>query len=179
MNNSDEILITGIKQGDYACFNQLFNKYYDRLCAYILYLTKDHEASEDVIQELFIKLWTNREKIEVRESINSYLFRSSKNAALNYLRNEANRKNASEKIPIEPFQSNDDVVEHEGFLSSLDKCIEQLPPRSKEVFLLSRFDGLKQKEISEKLNISVKTIKNQIWKSLQYLKSCIELKNDF
>lgn len=179
MINSDEILIKGIKQGDYACFNHLFFSYYGRLCAYVLEITKDHEASEDIIQELFIKLWTNREKIEVRESIISYLFRSSKNAALNYLRNEATRKNATEKIPTETFQSIEDIVEHEGFLSALDKCIELLPPRSKEVFLLSRFDGLKQKEISEKLNISVKTIKNQIWKSLQYLKYCIQLKNDF
>ena len=70
-------------------------------------------------------------------------------------------------------------MEEEEFISFLDACIEALPERSREVFKLSRIDGLKQKEIAEKLDISIKTIKNQIWKSLQYLKSCLEAKDAF
>ncbi len=175
MKYTDDILIR-IKHGDYGYFNRLFLCYYGRLCAYVTEIIADDFAAEDIVQELFIKLWTNREKIEIRENIASYLFKSSKNAALNYLRNEKNKKNALERIPVDISLSEGDNSEHDKFLWSLDKCINQLPARSKEVFLLHRFEGLKQKEIALKLNISVQTIKNQIWKSLQFLRSCVELK---
>lgn len=176
MNYTDDIFL-GIRQGDYSSFNRLFFSYYGRLCTYVTEITKDDSVSEDIVQELFIKLWTNRENIEVRENITSYLLKSSKNAALNYLRSEKSKKNAFEKIPFDIPQLEDDDLEHDKIISALEKCINQLPARSKEVFLLHRFEGLKQKEISEKLNISIQTIKNQIWKSLQFLKSCVELKN--
>lgn len=176
MKNADDIFL-GIKQNDYGSFNRLFFCYYGRLCAYVTEIIKDDFASEDIVQDLFIKLWTNREKIEVKENIAGYLFKSSKNAALNYLRSEKCKKNAVERISINNTQLTNYDIEHEEFLSALDKCIDQLPARSKEVFLLYHFEGLKQKKISEKLNISVKTIKNQIWKSLQFLKSCVELKS--
>jgi len=175
LKNTDYIFL-GIIQSDYGSFNQLFFCYYGRLCAYVTEIIKDDFASEDIVQDLFIKLWTDRKKIEVKENIAGYLFKSSKNAALNYLRSEKCKKNAVERITINKSQLTDYDIEHEEFLSALDKCINQLPARSKEVFLLHRFEGLKQKEISEKMNISVQTIKNQIWKSLQFLKSCVELK---
>ncbi len=175
MYNTDDIFL-GIRHGDYNSFNHLFFCYYGRLCVYVSEIIKDDFASEDIVQELFIKLWANRERIEVRENIASYLFKSSKNAALNYLRSEKSKKNALEKIPFDISRLDDDDLEHDKILSALEKCINQLPARSKEVFLLHRFEGLKQKEISEKLNISIQTIKNQIWKSLQFLKSCIERK---
>ncbi len=162
MNNIDDILI-GVKQGDYDSFNRLFICYYARLCAYIAGITHDDFASEDIVQELFVKLWVNRAKIEIKENITAYLFKSSKNAALNYLRSERNKNNVMERIPVDTSGSDEDDLEHDEFLSSLEKCINQLPARSREVFLLHRFERLKQKEIAEKLNISVQTIKNQIW----------------
>ena len=176
MNNIDDILI-GISHSDYTSFNRLFIHYYSRLCAYVAGITHDDFASEDIVQELFVKLWINREKIEIKENIPAYLFKSSKNAALNYLRSERNKNSALERVPLDTSCSNEDELDHDEFLSSLEKCINKLPARSKEVFLLHRFEGLKQKEISEKLNISVQTIKNQIWKSLQFLRSCVEINN--
>jgi RNA polymerase sigma-70 factor, ECF subfamily len=175
LNYTDEIL-TGIRLGDYGSFNRLFVRYYGRLCTYVEKITNNDSVSEDIVQELFIKLWTDREKIEVRENIAGYLFKSSKNAALNYLKSERNKNIALERTLFDKPNTYDDESEYDEFLSALEKCINQLPARSKQVFLLHRFDGLKQKEISEKLNISVQTIKNQIWKSLQFLKSCVELK---
>lgn len=171
-------IFSAIRQSDYNSFNRLFFCFYKRLCAYVTEITKDEFVSEDIVQDLFINLWTNREKIEVRENIAGYLFKSSKNAALNYLRSEKNKNNALERISINTSLLTDYDIEHEEFLSALDNCINQLPARSKEVFILHRIEGLKLIEISEKLNISVKTIKNQIWKSLQFLKSCIEFKSE-
>ena len=176
MDYIDNIFLR-IRQGDYGSFNRLFLSYYSHLCSYVTKITKDDIVSEDIVQELFIKLWANRENIEVRDNVVNYLFKSSKNAALNYLRNEKSRKTGEEKISVGVSELPDENIEQDEFLSALDKCIDQLPARSKEVFLLHRFEGLKQKEISEKLHISVKTIKNQIWKSMQFLKSCNEFKD--
>jgi len=179
MEIADDTLIAGIKRNDYTSFNQLFVRYYSRLCAFVYGITQNKITSEDVVQELFIRLWTQREKINISESVSGYLYRASKNAALNYLRAENSRKHILAEMPVSDWQTDNVQIEQLEFNAALHECIQQLPGRSKEVFLLSRFDGLKQKEISDKLGISIKTIKNQIWKSLQYLKSCLELKEAF
>ncbi len=179
MNIEDEILIAGIRLGDFECFNRLFFGYYGRLCAYVTEIIKDEIVSEDIVQELFIKLWTNHEKLEIRDNLASYLFKSSKNAAFNHLRNEESRKNATNRIPQKPFENEDEFLEQDDFIVTLEKCIDQLPARSKQVFLMNRFEGMKNKEISEKLNVSVKTIKNQLWKSLLQLRVCMEHQEGF
>ncbi|MFY9152363.1 MAG: RNA polymerase sigma-70 factor [Prolixibacteraceae bacterium] len=179
MEVADEILMEGIKRNDYSCYNQLFTRYYSRLCTYVFGIIQNDITSEDVVQELFIRLWTNRHKLEINDSISGYLYRSSKNAALNHLRAEKNRQKSIESFPAQEWHSDDNLIEQVEFSVYLHQCIDQLPERSRDVFLKSRFEGLKQKEISDQLGISVKTIKNQIWKSLQYLKSCLELKDVF
>ena len=179
MEFADEILIAGIKRNDYSSYNQLFLRYYSRLCAFVFGITQSSSASEDVVQELFIRLWINRAKLEINENISGYLYRSSKNAALNHLRSEKSRQKSVQNMPVQESQTDDNLMEQVEFSVALYQCIEQLPERSREVFKMSRIDGFKQQEISEQLGISVKTIKNQIWKSLQYLKSCLELKDAF
>ncbi|MFA5328539.1 MAG: RNA polymerase sigma-70 factor [Prolixibacteraceae bacterium] len=179
MEAADEILIAGIKDGNYACFNQLFVRYYSRLCLFVFHFSQNESVSEDVVQELFMKLWINRQRLEIRENIAGYLYRASKNSALNHLRAENTRKKTLQNIPVQGGYTNEDLIEQIEFSSAMNECIEQLPERSREVFIKSRFDGLKQQEISDQLGISVKTIKNQIWKSLKYLKSCLESKDAF
>lgn len=179
MEFADEILIAGIKRNDYSSYNQLFLRYYSRLCAFVFGITQSSSASEDVVQELFIRLWINRTKLEINESVSGYLYRSSKNAALNHLRSEKSRQKSVQNMPVQELQTDDNLIEQVEFSAALYQCIEQLPERSREVFKMSRIDGLKQQEISDQLGISVKTIKNQIWKSLQYLKACLELKDAF
>ena len=179
MEFADEILIAGIKRNDYSSYNQLFLRYYSRLCAFVYGITQSSSASEDVVQELFIRLWINRTKLEINDSVSGYLYRSSKNAALNHLRSEKSRQKSVQNFPVQELQTDDNLIEQVEFSAALYQCIEQLPERSREVFKMSRIDGLKQQEISDQLGISVKTIKNQIWKSLQYLKACLELKDAF
>jgi RNA polymerase sigma-70 factor (ECF subfamily) len=179
MEFADDILIAGIKRDDYACCNQLFMRYYSRLCAYVFNLTRNYSASEDVVQELFIRLWINRQKLEINENISGYLYRASKNAALNYMRAEKSRQKSIQNMPEQEWQSDESLIEQIEFSAALNRCIGQLPERSRDVFMKSRFEGLKQQEISDQLGTSVKTIKNQIWKSLQFLKACLELHEAF
>lgn len=172
--NSDISLMQGIHNGDYVCYNHLFMRYYSRLCLYVFGIIKNRPASEDIVQELFIKIWDGRATIKMHENILSYLFKACKNSALNYLRDDANRKKSLEKLMLEETPIDHDFLEEEEFITHLENCIEQLPERSKQVFKLSRFEGRRQKEIAETLGISVKTIKNQIWRSMLFLKSCLE-----
>ncbi|MDD2305173.1 MAG: RNA polymerase sigma-70 factor [Prolixibacteraceae bacterium] len=179
MELTDETLIAGIKRDDYSSYNQLFMRYYSRLCAFVLNLTQNYSASEDVVQELFIRLWIQRGKLEITENISGYLYKSSKNAALNYLRAEKSRQKSIQNMHVQEWHTDENLIEQIEFSAALNQCIGQLPERSRDVFMKSRFDGLKQQEISDQLGISVKTIKNQIWKSLQFLKACLELHDAF
>lgn len=176
MNKSDKILVDGFKKGDYSSFNELFYRYYSGLCAYVDSIVQDSATSEDLVQTLFYKLWANRYKIGIQKNISQYLYRSAKNSALNYLKSESGKKNVclNSNLIDEPCDE-EEFLRKETFYRKLEECIEQLPERSKAVLLKSRFEGLKQKEIADLFNISIKTIKNHIWKSLRFLKSCVEL----
>ncbi len=179
MESADQILIAGIKRNDYSSYNQLFMRYYSRLCAFVFKLTQNYSVSEDVVQELFIKLWIQRGTLEIEDSVSGYLYRASKNAALNSLRAEKNRQKSIQNMPVQEWKTDESLIEQIEFSAALHQCISQLPERSRDVFMKSRFDGLKQQEISDQLGISIKTIKNQIWKSLQFLKACLELHEAF
>lgn len=179
MEVTDDILVKGIEATDYTSYNQLFRRYYSRLCAFVFGIVQNESAAEDVVQELFIRLWTQRGKLNISENVSGYLFRASKNAALNYLRAENNRKKNIDQMPAPEWSTDELPLEEFEFSAALHQCIEQLPARSREVFMLSRFEGLRQQEISDRLGISVKTIKNQIWRSLQFLKTCLEQKDAF
>lgn len=176
MHITDEILIAAIRNDDYASYNRLFVRYYSRLCQYVYSWLENKEDTEDLVQELFLSLWSSRKKNEVRENVSGYLFKMAKNMSLNHIRAAKNYRILLEKQSNTPLHYEEDLLETDEFRIALYDCIERLPDRSREVFMLHRLKGLKQKEISEMLSISVKTIKNQIWMSLQKLKRCLEIK---
>jgi RNA polymerase sigma-70 factor (ECF subfamily) len=176
MQPTDEELFLAVKDDDYLSYNQLFTRFYRRLCLFVFDYTRDESASEDIVQELFLKLWIDRKRINIRETVSSYLYKFAKNAAFNYLRSEKNRQKVMERLPIDEVQPENDGLDYEEFLVYLQVCIGKLPERSKLVFTMNRLEEMKLSEISEKLHVSVKTIKNQLWKSLQYIRSCLQAK---
>lgn len=173
---ADERLIAAIGKGDYTSYNKLFVRYYSRLCYYVYHLLMDKEDAEDVVQDLFLTLWNNRSKIEIEGNVSAYLYKMAKNLALNHIRTKANYRSLLENQGDALSYYEENHLESEEFRIILYDCINRLPGRCKEVLLLHRVKGLKQKEIADQLSISVKTIKNQIWSSLQRLKKCLELK---
>ncbi len=158
-------------------FEKLFNDHYSNLCAYANNFLKDVDASEEVVQEILFKLWTNKDSAIITSSIQSYLFRAVRNASLNVLKHV----NIREDYKVQHEYERDDELssEDEMIVSELDQkireAIDQLPIERKKVFILSRYDGLKYKEIAEKLNISVSTVENQMVKALKFLRE--ELKD--
>jgi len=174
MELNDKDLFLAVKNDSYVAFSQLFERFYRRLCLFVFRHTEDEDASQDVVQELFIKLWTNRHQIIIHDTVSAYLFRAARNASLNYLRSQKNKQHALEGMQPPEIQTDSEDVEFENFLIQLRECVDQLPERSRQVFVMNRFQELKLADISEKLNVSVKTIKNQLWKSLQYLRMCLQ-----
>ena len=165
--HADKVLMIAIGNNDYISYNKLFDRYYGRLCQYVYSLLMDRNDAEDVVQELFLNLWKN---------VSGYLYRMAKHLALNFIRSKVQTGSLSENQDLLLLSYEDNQLETEEFRIALYDCIDHLPDRSREVLLLHRVKGLKQKEISEKLSISVKTIKNLIWMSLQKLKECLEMK---
>lgn len=173
MEIPDNTLFLQIAGNDYLSFNILFHRYYSRLCAFVFEIIRDPEVAEDIVQEFYMKLWTQRSDLKIKGNARSYLFSACRNAALNFVRDENTRRKNTQTATVTSM-SDEEIPNMEDYLDALEKCIEKLPERSKQVFLMHKFEDYSQKEISEKLNISVKTIKNQIWKSLQYLRECLD-----
>jgi len=154
-------------------FKLVFVQYYNKLCNYAYSIVKDFDSSEDVVQEVFIKIWENRQDLITSEEIRFYLFASVRNNCLTYLKK--NKKNIL--VPISDQDGREDPVtslqEQEpaiNYKELLNQAIQQLPPKCKEVFLLSRISKQSYKEIADQLGISIKTVENQIGKALQILR---------
>ena len=166
MDNSTNEIINRIRKGDHKTFEILFKSYYARLCEYSLLITREKEASIDIVQDFFVKLWENRAKLKIN-NLKSYMFRSIHNNSIKYL---------GKTVHFESFGEN--KVNEYGFSvpkdfelkEKLEKSLGELPPRCREVFILSRVDKLRHNEIAEKLGISTKTVEVQIRKASIILK---------
>ncbi len=183
MNSLEKALIDSIKKGNHKSFELVFKTYYGKLCVYAFDYTKQMETAEDLVKDFFVDFWENRENISVNSSLSGYFFRSVHNACINNLkRNKEKNKTTlvedfstielklknpySEEYPI----GNIYVKELE---EQLKIQIEKLPDHCREIFLLSRIEGLTHKKIAEKLNISENTVKVQIFRALCKIKTAI------
>jgi len=164
---------TGFEIRTKADFELLFNTWYSRLCSYANGFLKDIDASEEVVQEVMLRIWINREELEIRSSMQSYLFRSVRNGCLNIL------KHINIKEEYKSFREREDSAlqrshEEEMMVTELEikirEAIDKLPLERRKVFVMSRYDGMTYKEIADKLGISVKTVENQMGKSLKFLR---------
>ncbi len=160
-----------IKNGDEKAFDDIFDTYYAGLCVFANKYVEDIDLAEDIVQELFIKIWIKREQLNINNSLRSYLFQSVNNSCLNHLKHLKIRDNY--KKHISSYKTDelhyDTLVEKELNLR-IYNSIESLPEKRKIIFKLSRFGGLKYKEIAEKRKISIKTVKVQIGKALKTLR---------
>ncbi|WP_018626198.1 RNA polymerase sigma-70 factor [Niabella aurantiaca] len=163
MYNEDKKLLTEIAAGREQAFRHLFNKYHQRVGSYIVQITGSRELAEEVVQDVFLKLWMNRSTLETVNNIDAYLFVLAKNHALNYLRKLARELKQQEKWKKDPSAAPaaDDLPEN-AYYRQLDEAIDQLPPQQKKVYLLSRHQRLKYAEIAQELNLSRETVKSYL-----------------
>jgi RNA polymerase sigma-70 factor (ECF subfamily) len=153
-----------------SSYEELFRKWYAPLCKMIFRILKDKDHTEDIVQEVFIKLWEKREDLSIDISLKSYLYRAAINAAYNYLeKNKRYPKLSIEELTIEivsPSQAENDIHAKE-LETKINNTLASLPEGCREVFILSRQEGLSYKEIAETLAISIKTVENQMGKALR------------
>ena len=125
-----------------------------------------------MVQEILFKLWTNKDSIEITTSIQSYLFRSVRNASLNVIKhiNVREEYNVHHEYEMQNTISSDDEMIVSELEQKIRSAIDQLPIERKKIFIMSRYDGLKYAEIAEKLNLSVSTVENQMVKALRFLR---------
>lgn len=170
---SDEELMQEIKAGNMMAFDALYRNYSRRLYKFSIAILKSSEEAENIVQEVFLNLWLNREKIEKGSSVKYYIFTIAYNSSISII-----RKRIKESRFIEYLRTLQDInqepvdmqIEYNELEEKLTMIIDSLPERQKEVYLLHRIEGLKYSQIAERLNISVNTIENHISRALKTIR---------
>jgi RNA polymerase sigma-70 factor, ECF subfamily len=164
MVSSDPELLERIRNGDEKAFEVLFRTYYNSLCLYAHKILQDAVIAEEIVQDLFYYVWEKRTTLEFKTSVSSYLFKSVYNNSLKHIRHQKIVKNyetlVSNDEPLFGLQDNN--AEIGEIMHIIKQTLSQVPARTREIFELNRNEGLKYQEISEKLNISVKTVEAHI-----------------
>ena len=152
-------------------FDSLFNAYYPRLLLYAIKVIQNKEQAEEIVQDVFMRFWLNSGGKKINYSIKAYLFRSVLNACIDFQQKEETlrKRNHTLTIPSDIIEFEDPVLLEELNVA-VKLAIEKLPDKCKEIFTLSREEGFSNKEISQKLDVSVKTVENQITRAIKKIK---------
>jgi len=176
--NDNDILIESLKNGDEKAYNYLIDTYHHKLCIYANSLVKNIYSAEDIVQNVFIKVWEQRTRLKTNHAIKSFLYKLVYNEFIDLY-----RKNQSlfslEKSYYDALNSivlEDDSESLQRVINVVDKEIQNLPPKCKEVFILSKKEGLTNIEIAEHLDVSIKTVEAQITKAFSILRSSLDEK---
>jgi len=168
-----EKVLTGLSEEQESSLEELFNYYYPRLYDFSKSFLKLEQGIDDILQEVFIRIWHNRKKISDPGTFNSFIFTITRNLLLNELRSRLNQNNLKEEIrrlSIAQEYTNSGEPDYNDFKNRIDQIISELPERQKEVFILSRTEGLSHKEIARKLEITTKTVEYHISLAIKSLK---------
>lgn len=172
----DDFLISELKKGNEQAYKYLYSNKYKDIVHYINGLTRDYDQAEDIVQDIIVKLWKNRNEIEITTSVKSYLYKASYYSFINEYKKDKRKESLSEKIQktaiLELIESDEEHTQQK--LKYIAQIIEQLPPKRKEIFIMSKTEGLTYEEIASHLEISVKTIETQMSKALYEIRSQIK-----
>ncbi len=171
MAHTNELVsFSDIRNGSEKAFNKAFELYYTSLCYFADHILHDFDLSRSVVQQVFVDMWVKREKLQVI-SLKAYLFQSARNAAFDVLKHKkAESKYLSMLDQSEKGQMTD-WIENAELADQINKAIDKLPEKCRQIFILCRFEELKYAEIAEKLDISVKTVEMQVSIALKKLKA--------
>ncbi len=153
-------------------FEQLFRSHFAYLCNYALQYVEDRDTAQEICQQVFIRLWEKRAEMDPQQSIKSYLFTAVRNRCLNYIRD--NKKYRSSILDLDcgdfDLAGEEDHFALEDLQQRVDKALNELPEKCRQVFEMSRFQGLKYREIAEELDISQKTVEAHMSKAMKMLR---------
>jgi RNA polymerase sigma-70 factor, ECF subfamily len=165
-------LIAGLQKRDETTFEQVFKTHYKSLHTYSYSILNDEMAAEEMVQNVFFKLWERTETLSINGSVGAYLYRAVYNESLNYLKHLKVR--SQHQLFVAQRSGETDLATKTIHLRELEQKLQQalndLPEQCRTIFQLSRFEELRYREIAERLDISIKTVENQMGKALKFLR---------
>jgi RNA polymerase sigma-70 factor (ECF subfamily) len=173
---TDEQLIILLKKDDQPAFAEIYNRYAESLAGFAASKLYSLDDARDVIHDLFVKLWENRDEVYITSNLKSYLFSIVRHRIIDKIRKNITREEYAsmvQSLTVASQDSADRQVEAKELQQTIEKSLNQLPPRVKEIYKLSRDEGLTNHEIAEKLNLSEQTVKNQLSAALKHLRGSL------
>lgn len=168
-------LLISLKNGDMVAFDTVYNAYCRKLYEFVIGYLKRTDDAEEIVQEVFIKIWEARSRINVYSSFDAYLFTIAYNTTMSLLRKRVSENKSKEYLRalqlVEPFDSEFDSMHFEELSEKIELIIAQLTPRQKEIFRLSRIEGLSHRDIAIKLQISESTVNNHLVNTIKFIKA--------
>ncbi|RIJ49917.1 RNA polymerase sigma-70 factor [Maribellus luteus] len=174
----ERILVERMQQGDTTAFELLFKYYYPGLVVFASNIVINKDEAEELVQDFFVRLWENRHSLKSDNPLKNYLFTSVKNRSINFLKSVQVKKNVIEELKRQmesEMRYNPDIYTDTELQQKLKLAFTKLPPRTAEIFTLSRFKGLSNDEIALSLELSKRTVETQISNALKILRK--ELQN--
>lgn len=173
---SDKDLVGFLLQDDRRGIEILFKQYYTQLFRFVKLIMKDKAVSEDIVLEVFSNLWKIRYKLPDNVILRPYLFKAAKNQALNKLRKEERNQlifDYPENIPSNQYETSN-LLEAQELKDKINYAIALLPPKCQLIFKLSRYEDMSYREIADHLDISIKTVENQMVKALKNIRARLQ-----
>ncbi|NML21485.1 RNA polymerase sigma-70 factor [Pseudoflavitalea sp. G-6-1-2] len=176
-HNQNNELLTLISQSDEKAFRELFDQYSQLIFSFAYHLTDSDIIAKDVVQEIFIRIWTNRHTLDQIVNIRAWILRLTRNHVLNGLKRKAHETMLLREIKAgltEDHHPTDEAIQYRELETLLQQAIAQLPPQQQKVYQLSRNAGMKHDEIATALNISPETVKKHIMAALLSIRKYLE-----
>jgi RNA polymerase sigma-70 factor (family 1) len=173
-NTPEKDLLARVAQGSEAAFRELFHTYRGKLFGYIYNMTASRETAEDTVHDVFLKIWENRENLRHIDNLNAYLHRMAHNRAYSGFRRMAKETlilaELRNETPEYDSGNSDTRIQHKEVKTLIHNLVKQLSPQQRQVFLLSREEGLRQDAIAGRMGISVSTVKNHLAAAIHFLR---------
>ncbi|HOP13207.1 MAG TPA: RNA polymerase sigma-70 factor [Lentimicrobium sp.] len=174
-SDSEKLTLLALRRGDQQVFESVFREYYEPLCIHARRYVVDPEAAEEVVQDMFFKMWDRRDSLVINTSLPAYLFKAVSNHALNYIKYQRLARQYQDYVGFatggDLAATGHDALVHDDLERRFRSLVIAMPERRQMIFEMSRFEGLKYNEIAQKLNISIKTVEVQMSKALEFMRN--------
>lgn len=162
---------------DKDSFKDLFDTYYNPLCNFCYRFVENHTDAEDVVQDVFTSFWQKQDRIKIETDVKYYLFTSVRNKAIEYIRSKKRKMNLEDEMGRRSESSYTEEFMEENLIKELiSNSVRQLPPKCRQIFVMSKVNGLTYVEIADQLNLSTKTIENQMRRAFQILRKTLKVR---
>jgi RNA polymerase sigma-70 factor (ECF subfamily) len=173
-SDKERVLLCRIANGDEAAFSELFHTYHQRLGAYVYRLTESRPATQEIVQDVFVKIWVRRSGLTNVENFDAYLFTAARNHVFNYIRDLARERSRQAALQAETIL--DVETPEEDYHALLDEAVAQLPQQQQRVYRLHKQEGLSHAEIAARLQLSVETVKKHMSLALRAIRDHLSIR---